>query len=69
MNTTFLGQSEVIKRQGLLLLVSEQSGLAINHTELYETILSSHNVQYQNGRMSHEVAYEVMEESQDILLE
>ena len=69
MNTTFLGQSEFIKHEGLLFLLSDQSCLAINHIEWAEKILSSDNVQYQNGQMSHEVAYEVMEESQDILLE
>ncbi|HHT5706172.1 TPA: hypothetical protein ACTZGK_004109 [Raoultella planticola] len=68
MNTTFLGQSEFIKHGGFLFLLSDESCLAVNNIEWAEKILSCDNVKFQNGRMSHEVAHEVMEESQGILL-
>lgn len=56
MITTFLGQREFIKHGCFLFLLSDESCFAVNNIEWAEKILSSDNVKFQNGRMSHEVA-------------
>lgn len=68
METTFLGNNEFIKHGGQLFLKTEESCFAFYNIEWAKKILSSDNVKFQNGMMSHDVAHDVLEEAQDNLL-
>ncbi|KZN20852.1 MULTISPECIES: hypothetical protein [Pseudomonas] len=69
MQTTYIGQNEFIKRGGRIFRVTEESADAATSAEWADGILVRENVQFPNGRMSHEVANEVLEKAEDTLLD
>lgn len=64
-----VGQNELVKRGGRTFLLTEESEDAATSAEWADGILARENVQYPNGRMSHEVANEVLEKAEDTLLD
>lgn len=69
MLTTYIGQNEFIKRGGRIFRVTEESTDAATSAEWADGILARENVQFPNGRMSHEAANEVLEKAEDTLLD
>lgn len=69
MHTFYIGQDEFIQRDGRSYRKTEESADAATNAEWADGVLARENVKFPNGRMSHEVANEVMEKSEDILLD
>lgn len=68
MKTINMGEYEFIKHGDRLFLKTDESAFAVINVEWAEGLLSRENVKFQNGRMSHDAANEVLEQSEDILL-
>ena len=69
MQTTYIGQEKFIQRGGRVFRITDQSTEAATTAEWADGVLSRENVQYPNGRMSHEVANEMLEQAEDTLLD
>ena len=69
MQTFHIGQNEFIKRGGRTYLMTEESADAATSAEWADGVLARENVQFPNGRMSHEAANEVLEKAEDTLLD
>lgn len=69
MQTFQIGHKEFIKRGGRTFLITEESADAATNAEWADGILARENVKFPNGRMSHEVANEVLEKAEDTLLD
>ncbi|EPH5795442.1 hypothetical protein ACS2R3_002951 [Pseudomonas aeruginosa] len=69
MQTTYIGQDKFIQRGGRIFRITEQSADAATSAEWADGVLARENVQLPNGRMSHEVANEVLEKAEDTLLD
>ncbi|WP_020190747.1 hypothetical protein [Pseudomonas putida] len=69
MQTVHIGQNEFIKRGGRIYLMTEESADAATSAEWADGVLARENVQFPNGRMSHEAANEVLEKAEDTLIE
>lgn len=69
METTYIGQTEYIKRGGRIFRITGQSADAATSAEWADKILLAENVKFPNGRMSHEVANEELERAEDVLLD
>ena len=68
MNTTYIGQEKFIQRGGRIFRMSEASEEAAMNAEWADKILQQENTRFPNGKMSHEVANEVLEKAEDVLL-
>lgn len=69
MKTVWLGQEKYIVRGGRHFAITEESSDAAVQAEWADSILSRPAVTYQNGRNSHQVAGEVLEQAEDVLLD
>ena len=66
---TYIGEEKFILRSGRIFRITEQSADAATNAKWAESILARTNIQFPNGRMSHEVANEVLEKAEDTLLD
>ncbi|MDU4254509.1 hypothetical protein [Pseudomonas sp.] len=69
MQTTYIGQEKFIQRGGRIFRITEQSTEAATNAEWADGVLARENVRFPNGRMSHEVANEMLEQAEDTLLD
>lgn len=69
MKTTYIGQEKFIQRGGRIFRMSETSQEAAMNAEWADKILQQENTRFPNGKMSHEVANEVLEKAEDVLLD
>jgi hypothetical protein len=69
MEKTWVGEKKVIKALGRIFEDTEQANDAAVQLEWANKILASPAVIYPNGRDSHEVAGEVLDKAEDVLLE
>lgn len=69
MQTTYIGQYKFIQRGGRIFTVTELSADAATSAEWADGVLARESVQFPNGRMSHEVATEVLEKAENKLLD
>ncbi len=69
MQTTYIGQEKFIVRNGQHFRATEASRDAATQAEWAESILAAPAVIWQNGRNSHEVAGEILERAEDVLLD
>ncbi|EJS3802561.1 hypothetical protein OE494_29435 [Pseudomonas aeruginosa] len=69
MQTTYVGQDKFIQRGGRIFRFTDDSAEAATNAEWADGVLARENVRYPNGRMSHEVAGEVLEKAEDTLLD
>jgi hypothetical protein len=69
MQTTYIGQNKFIQRSGRIFTITEQSADAATGAEWADGVLARESVQFPDGRMSHEVANEVLERAEDTLLD
>lgn len=69
MQTTYVGQDKFIQRGGRIFRFTDDSAEAATSADWADSVLSRENVRYPSGRMSHDVAGEVLEKAEDALLE
>ena len=69
MKTTYIGQEKFIQRGGRVFRITEQSEDAATSAEWADGVLSRENIKCPNGRMSHEVAGEVLDKAEDTLID
>ena len=69
MKTVWLGQHKFIVQGARHFRITEKSADAATQAEWADSVLDQPAVIYQNGRNSHEVAGEVLEQAEDVLLD
>lgn len=69
MQTTYVGPMKLIVRGGRYFRITDESAEVATQAKWADKVLAQPAVTYQNGRNSHEVAGEILDKAEDVLLD